>query len=164
MVIDKYFVEWRVFMKKMMLVILCTVLLIGITGCGKTMSDNAELNEVKGVSMTIKEGTLTKTSATIIISDTNKKGTYVYGESFRIDKKENGKWKEMKITGDGGFFNAIAYYVDENGKLEMKQNWYNMYGELKKGEYRLVKDTFLDSTIPITESDKLYFFVEFNID
>ena len=146
-------------------ILLCSILLIGTSGCGMkaTIKENAELNETEGVSMTIKKGTLTKTSATVIIHDINGKGTYIYGEAFRIDQKVNGVWKEVEKTKGNYAFNAMAYYVDNKGKLELKQNWSHIYGKLKKGEYRLVKDTFLTSDIPVTDNDKLYFSVEFII-
>lgn len=31
------------------------------------------------------------------------------------------------------------YLVDENGNLELNQNWQDIYGELANGEYKLVK-------------------------
>ena len=88
--------------------------------------------------MTIKKGTLTKTSAIVIITDINKQ-KYDYGTSFRIDVKENDSWEEVEKIGPA-HFTAIAYLVDENKKLELKQNWSHIYGKLSKGEYRIVKD------------------------
>lgn len=95
-------------------------------------------NEVEGVSITIKKGSLTKTGATIIITDINKE-KYDYGSSFRIDVKKNDSWVEVEKIGDA-YFNMIAYSVDESNKLELKQDWSYIYGELNKGKYRLVKD------------------------
>ena len=47
-------------------------------------------------------------------------------------------------------------YVDENNKLEIDIDWSKTYGELEKGEYRLVKSTEIEN--------KLYeFSVEFEI-
>ena len=39
----------------------------------------------------------------------------------------------------------------------------DIYGNLDKGEYRLVKYTFRNDNIPITKEDYLYFSVEFTI-
>ena len=125
--------------------------------CSINVKEDAELNEVKGVSMTIKLGTLTKTGATVIITDTNKH-KYDYGEEFRIDVKENNSWKELERA-DGVAFNAIAYLVNENNKLELKQNWDRLYGELSKGEYRLVKNVCISDFC----KDKKEFSVEFII-
>lgn len=119
--------------------------------------------EIDGISMSIKEGTLTNKSATIIIKDTNGKGKYVYGTSFRIDKKVDGKWIEPQTTDNICAFTSMAYYVDDNGYLEFNQDWNCMYSSLEKGTYRLVKYTLLESDTPITEEDHKYFSVEFNI-
>ena len=115
--------------------------------------------------MVIKEGTLTSTGATVIIRDSNEAGTYTYGDSFRIDKKENENWKEVKTKNDDYAFNAIGYIIDKNGELELECNWAYMYGSLEKGEYRLVKYAIPDSVNPITDEDKLlYLSAEFTIE
>ena len=106
--------------------------------CTIDVKEVPELNEVEGVSMSIKEGTLSKTDATIIITDINQK-KYDYGISFRIDIKKNDSWEEVERICDA-YFNMIAYSVDENNKLELKQDWSHIYGSLNKGQYRIVKD------------------------
>ena len=60
-------------------------------------------------------------------------------------------------------FNDMAYYVDENGKLELEQNWEYIYGKLNKGIYRIVKDVAFESDIPITPEDIYYIWTEFEI-
>ena len=54
---------------------------------------------------------------------------------------------------DNDFWNLVGYSVDENNKLKLEHNWEWLYGELKSGEYRLVK-----------EVNNKYFWVEFKID
>lgn len=154
-------------MKKVFFTILiCGTIILGITGCGKkaTIKDDVKLNEIDGISMKIKEGTLTNKGATIIIEDSNGKGKYVYGTSFRIEKKGKNNWINPKETSNNCDFTTMAYYVNEEGLLEFDQNWECMYGELEKGTYRLIKDTFLSSNKPVTEEDKKYFSVEFTIE
>ncbi|MDE6111516.1 MAG: hypothetical protein K2F65_06345 [Eubacterium sp.] len=150
-------------MKKSLLLILAGVLFIlGITGCS---ANKADVNETNGVSMVIKKGTLTNKSATIVIHDSNETGTYMYGESFRIDKKENENWNEAEIIYDDYAFNTIGYIIEKNGELELECDWEHIYGSLEKGEYRLVKDAIPDSVNPITDADKvLYLSVEFTIE
>jgi hypothetical protein len=106
--------------------------------CTINVKEVPDLNEVDGVTMIIKKGTLTKTGATVIIIDTNKHKHY-YGAEYRIDVKNNDSWKEVEKIGPA-HFTAIAYLVDKNNKLELKQEWSNIYGELSEGEYRIVKD------------------------
>lgn len=118
----------------------------------------AELNELEGVSMTIKDNTLTRIGATIVITDTSEKNN-IYGEEYRIDKKENGMWNELDVVVKGNYgFNSIGYYVNENNQLEMNINWQWLYGKLNNGEYRLVKST----SVPL-EDTRHYFSVEFII-
>jgi len=123
------------------------------------MEDVSELNEAKGVSMSIKESTLTKSGATIIIYDVSGK-EHVYGDEYRIDKKIDDTWKELDVIVKGNYgWNSIGYHVDKDNKLELNVNWKWLYGELEKGEYRLVKNTSA-----LREQKKYYFSVEFKID
>ena len=72
-------------MKKILLtVILLGTFLVGLTGCGKIenkfdigeKSDIVEVNPNNGISLSIKEGTLTNTGATIIITNNIPAKTY----------------------------------------------------------------------------------------
>lgn len=153
-------------MKKTILtILLCGVMMFGIAGCDSSEKVDKKFKptEINGISMTIKEGTLTEKGVTVIIKDTNGKGTYVYGTEFRIDKKENDNWVKPKETGNNCAFTQMAYYIDDDGFLEFEQDWECMYGKLGKGTYRLVKPTFLETDTPITEDEVKYFSVEFAI-
>ena len=116
------------------------------------IDNTIEENNLENISIAIKEGTLTKTGAVIIITDLNEI-TNTYNEFFRIDKKEQNKWIELTPIINNYGFNEIGYFVDKNNKLELEHNWKWLYGSLDKGKYRLVK-----------EVNNKYFFVEFKID
>lgn len=96
------------------------------------------------VDMTIKEGTLTKTSATVIIKE-RVDYDIVYGEPFWIEKYDNKAniYTKLPITGQCAFI-LPAYSVTPNKQLELTQDWSCMYGKLDKGMYRLVKDVLFD--------------------
>lgn len=112
-----------------------------------------ELNEIEGVSMVIKDGTLTRTGATIVITDISGRDN-AYGSEYRIDKNSRGEWKELDVVVEGEYgWNSIGYLVGEDGKLELKVNWEWLYGKLKNGEYRIVKSI-----------NNKYFSAEFRID
>lgn len=119
-------------------------------------SDN-EMNNIENVKIEIKEGTLSKTGATIIIEDTNKEH-YMYGLHFRIDKKEENSWKTL-LAKENVIFNDIGYNISENNILELNQDWSLLYGELSEGKYRLVKSVCTNEGC----SKKSYFSVEFEI-
>ena len=106
------------------------------------------MNQVDGVSIKIKEGTLTNTGATFIITDTTDKN-YSYGEPYRIDKKENGKWIEAPKVIEDAFFNEPAYQPDENNEIVREINWEWIYEKLKPGTYRFVTDAS-DEEISVT--------------
>lgn len=112
-------------------------------------------NELDKIEMTIEEGSLTNTSATVIIKDLSGYNT-IYGSSFTIEKYVNGIWVEAEKTGENYAFNSMAYHVDINNILRMEHNWSHMYKPLKKGKYRLVKD--------IITTQNTYISVEFTID
>lgn len=112
-------------------------------------------NKYSKISLSIKKNTLTKTGATIIISDISEQEN-TYAEWFRIDKKTNGFWEELKHIDDNYEFNDIGLIVGENHQLEMSTDWSKLYGELKTGEYRLVKDLY--------DNEHIYLSVEFTIE
>ncbi len=147
-------------MKKILLTLLTVIICIALVGCGKRNDeekDAVEKQPLENVSMVIKEGTLSRTEATVIITDTNET-PYEYGMPFRIERKENVKWKELKASENAGF-NLPSYHVDENNQLELRQNWDYIYGTLEDGVYRLVKDVCVSYGC----REKKEFFVEFAI-
>ena len=81
-----------------------------------------KIENIDGINMNIKEGTLTNTSATIIITDTTNNDN-VYGTYYRIDKYENNKWRELDIVYKGNYgWTEIGYLVNKDNKLEMNIN------------------------------------------
>ena len=112
------------------------------------------------VSMYIKEGTLTKTSATVVIEE-NEDYDISYGEPFTLEKYNysNNTWEEMKIICDNCGFILPAYYATPSKPLVLKHDWSIIYGELTKGLYRIVK-TASFSTIP----DEYKIWTEFEIE
>lgn len=100
-----------------------------------------KINDLDGVSMTIKEGTLTKSGATIVITDVSSRDN-IYGEEYRIDKLVDGEWIQLDVIFEGNYaWTSIGYTVGEDNKLELDVNWEWLYGKLEPGEYRVVKDT-----------------------
>ncbi len=115
-----------------------------------------KMDSLDDISMVIKEGTLTKTGMSIIITDmTESRNTYGGSCEYRIDKKANNKWKELKKINNLPSY-LQTFYVDENNKLEMDIDWNETYGKLDEGYYRLVKNTKI-------ENKSYEFTVEFEI-
>ena len=124
--------------------------------------NSVELNELENVKMYIVDGTLTKTSAKIRITDYSHK--YSYGADYYIEKKNNNDWKKLELN-DKMIVNSIAYGPDINGILEFNINWKRHYGELSKGRYRIIKTAFTPNDSCTEKYCKEYLIsVEFDID
>lgn len=101
--------------------------------------------------MEIKDGTLSSTGATVIITDNNEK-PYNYNSWYRIDKNINGQWKELEPIDKDYILDELALYQN----FEFEIDWFDLYGTLEKGKYRLLKSVF-------DNSEDKYFWVEFSI-
>ena len=116
------------------------------------IKDNNEYT-LKNVTMNIKENTLTKSGATIIITDNNKV-KYTYEEYYKLEKRIDHIWYELKLSGDV-LFNEMGYLVDDNNELEMNIDWSKSYGNLTSGKYRIIKRIY--------DGEYKYFSVEFDL-
>ena len=103
--------------------------------------------------MNIKENTLTNSGATIIITDNNKV-KYTYEEYYKLEKRIDHIWYELKPSGDV-LFNEMGYLVDDNNELEMNIDWSKTYGNLTSGKYRIIKRIY--------DGEYKYFSVEFDL-
>ena len=130
------------------------------------LDNGSELNELEHVRMDIVDGTLTKTSAKIKITDFSG-NKYTYGDPYRIDVYKNGKWEELEeyCPTKNCAWNAIAYGPDKYGHLMLDLDWSYLYGELTPGRYRIVKDALRnDEKCSEKQCNKYYFSVVFDID
>jgi transcriptional regulator with XRE-family HTH domain len=124
--------------------------------------ENKDLNDV--INMYIKENTLTNTGATIILEN-NTEFDFLFGKDYKIEKlNSNNGWNDMPIVCDNCAFNDIGYILTSKSTREIKMNWKDMYGELPKGEYRIVKEASFISNAPILENDIYNILAEFYID
>lgn len=131
-----------------------------------TNTNNLKSTDINNVIMTIKEGTLTKTSATVIITDTNETPYSAYGVDYIIEKKKNNSWVELKPLSsfsEDSSYNENAVIMGENKVLEMSLDWSKRYGTLDNGKYRIVKNQQRteEKTKKIIYD---YFYVEFDIE
>lgn len=103
-------------------------------------------NPLENIKMEIKEQTLTNSGATVIITDENSP-TYVYGNYFRIEKKQNDQWNILPPITKEYAFTEEGILVGKEGKLELEIKWEPLYGKLAKGEYRIVKQVSQNQSI-----------------
>ncbi len=139
-------------MKKTILTILiCEILILGITGCGNAKNefktgDKSDIQISQGdksniqispkdISLSIKDGTLKNTGATLILKN-NSDIDVQYGNPYSIEIKEDGEWHKIDVE---LYFNLPAYILKSNTSEELKLNWENSYGKLATGTYRIIK-------------------------
>lgn len=122
----------------LMLTVICFILYLIMNKQDEGYAVEQELYS-GNATMIIKEGTLTKAGTTVIIKNESE-SPIGYGEWYRIDKQVNGEWIGIKSKNEDYVFNAIGYELEGNKESEEKIDWTDLYGKLKKGKYRLVKD------------------------
>lgn len=145
---------------KKILIILSLILALVITGCTNTKKNIPKKEETKqeeikiyegdttnDITMTIKEGTLTNSSATLIIKELKKKD-YIYSGAIAIYKNDGNNWVLMPSS-EAVNIRTIAYHTDKNGILELGVAFFQ---ELEPGEYKLAKSASL------LDDDKKYNF------
>ncbi len=130
-------------MKKTILtILLCGVMVLGMTGWGKQKNefDIGNKSDIKisqnDVIMTIKEGTLTNKSATLVLTNNSDKN-FQYGNTYEIEIKKDGEWHKINVELN---FDIPAFPLSSKESKEIELNWENGYGKLAKGTYRIIKD------------------------
>ena len=127
--------------KKLLIIFLCGVMALGVTGCGKQKNelDIGDKSDIKvsqnDVIMTIKEGTLTNKSATLVLTN-NSDNNFQYGNPYEIEIKKDGEWHKIN---DELYFNLLLFQLSAKESKEIELDWENEYGKLAKGTYRIIK-------------------------
>lgn len=129
-------------MKKILTILLCGIMVLGMAGCGKVKNkfDIGNKSNIKisqnDVIMTIKEGTLTNKSATLVLTNNSDKN-FQYGDPYEIEIKKDGEWHKINIE---LYFNMPAFQLSAKESKEIELDWENGYGKLANGTYRIIKE------------------------
>ena len=141
------------------------VILFLTAGCNKNV-DNKEYKignesniqiEDKGVSLLLKENTLTNEGMSLVIKN-NSNNSITYGEGYEIEKYIDGKWHKINVELN---FNLIGYILNKNEDKEMNINWKHGYGPLSTGKYRIIKKITLENN---EEKESFYISLEFTLE
>lgn len=148
-------------MKKLLVILLGSILLLGVTGCSNKngFSVGEESNVVvedKYVSFEIDKDTLNESGATVVFRN-NSEYTVSYGTPYELEIKKDGKWHEINVE---LFFNMPLMSLNSGESTNLEFNWAESYGELAKGEYRIIKKITVE--IP-NQLDSFYVSSEFTI-
>jgi hypothetical protein len=148
--------------------------LILLSGCGSYSNSKSNeatdweptiyetVNNIDGVTMVVKEGTVSPTGLTVTFENNSDKQC-TYGDYFLLEKKIKGRWYQVPVALDGNYgFNDIGYDLASSDVREWTVVWDWLYGSLDIGEYRIVKD-ILDFR-KAGDYDKYYLTAEFTVD
>ncbi len=151
-------------MKKTILtILLCGVLVLGMTGCKKQKNefDIGNKSDIKisqnDVIMTIKEGTLTNKSATLVLTNNSDKN-FQYGNPYEIEINKDGEWHKINVE---LYFTLPIFELSAKESKEIELDWENSYGKLAKGTYRIIKE--IDYEYEEEKYENFNVAVEFNI-
>lgn len=123
-------------------------------------SEFAIVNNLKGVAMTVIEGSITNNGLTVSFENNSGKQC-IYGDYFCLEKKLNGKWYQVPVAIENYGFHSIGYNLASGEESKREVDWKWLYGTLDAGEYRIIKDIldFRDTG----DYDKYYLAAEFTI-
>ena len=133
-------------MKKILLCFITIVMLFAVTSCGvKNDFDigkvsNIKINNNNNVTLSIKDNTLKKTGATLILENDSDKLLH-YDEYYKMEIKKDKKWHKINVE---LCFNDPLWEVKENSKKEIELNWEQGYGKLASGDYRIIKEVYFE--------------------
>jgi hypothetical protein len=160
-------------MKRYFCLLFCMAMsLILLSGCGSSSNSPKgtdweptiyeTVNNLNGVTMSVKQGTVSSTGLTVIF-DNNSDKQCIYGEYFLLEKKIEGRWYQVPVALDGNYgFNDIGIDLAPSDVRGWTVDWGWLYGSLATGDYRIVKD-ILDFR-KAGDYDKYYLTAEFTID
>lgn len=150
-------------MKEILLtILLCTIITIGITGCGNTKNefDVGHKSDIQisqnNISLSIKKESLKKTGVTLVLKNYSDK-ILKYDEIYEMEIKQDNEW--YKINAELKF-NAPLWEVEQNESKELELKWEHGYGKLAKGKYRIIKEVYFENEL----DKKFYISAEFVIE
>lgn len=110
--------------------------------------------------MSVEEDSVTASGASFRISNHSSQ-ELTYGDDFKLQRKENEKWKDVPYIIDNGAFNDIAYWIKAGDNKTIEVNWEWLYGKLEKGSYLFIKE--ISGVLEGEEAVKIPLGAEFRI-
>ena len=138
-------------MKKIVLGILIGLTSVFLlTGCtneiDKLITTESDVKiENSNVTLKVIEETLTNKGATFVLEN-NRKDIIDYTLAYEIEAKRENKWYKLGIINE---FIEEIYEVDAKSTDQIIVDWEKTYLKLPKGEYRLVKEISVPSTLEL---------------
>lgn len=114
-------------------------------------SDIESNRSPENVTIDVISDSVTREKANILITDNNIQ-KYSYGDSFRLQKKENNEWKEIEPVNPLNFI-SIAHNINDLNQLTLEINYEKYYGVLEDGIYRIVKSVYDNGYIDLFSNE-----------
>ena len=146
--------------RTMALLLLTSVLVIALTGCKNTVAMNkspysADIQDNR-VSMTVKETDIKASTDLITLVIKNALGVDIYfGHEPHLEKLIDDQWYVVPLNDKAGWTEEEVV-LEGRGMIEEKF-YLTFYDDLSKGEYRVIKNIYMD------DGSKIMASVEFNI-
>ncbi len=138
-------------MKKIVLGILIGLTSVFLlTGCtneiDKLITTESDVKiENSNVTLKVREETLTNKGATFVLEN-NRRDIIDYTLAYEIEAKRDNKWYKLGIIAE---FVEEIYEVDAKSTDQIIVDWEKTYLKLPKGEYRLIKEISVPSTLEL---------------
>ena len=118
-------------------------------------------NNLDGVSMTVKDATDSKLT---VIFDNQLRKEFIFGEWMEIEQydEKNCEWISLDEICEYAAFNEIGFILQAAGETEQEVKFDWLYGKLKPGKYRIIKEV-IDSGEP-GDLDKYWLLAEFTVE
>lgn len=126
--------------KKIFIILFCIGTILSIHRCSNNrIGEKSDIQVLQGdVTLTIKDGTLTKTGVTVIVNNHSDK-KIMYGDNFELEIKKHGEWHKIDSY-TTRWFNPYAVILDVGESREIEHGWTYSYRKLRRGRYRIIKD------------------------
>lgn len=147
-------------MKKIAALICVWLCLLVVGGCSP-FTGIPKTDDEWGIVLVAKD--VTPTGMTIVCAQRGVEldGDLLSGEYYRLEMPKDDTWVRVRGKGVGGW-TAAGWIIRENGVIEWKQSWENMYGALEPGQYRIVKEiSYIHAPGDYEEKE---YFAEFTIE
>ncbi len=123
-------------------ILISSILFLGVVGCESRKNEfdignksNIKISQNNDVILSIKDGTLTNTGATLVLTNNSDKN-FQYGNPYEIEIKKDGEWHKIKVK---LYFTLPAFHLNSKEIKEIELNWDYEYGKLSAGSYRIIK-------------------------
>ncbi len=103
------------------------------------VTNNNRVTNSNSVTMEIKEDLFSPIGATLVFqNDSNKQ--MMFNEAYILETKVDNIWYEIPVLVDKSFSRKGGYELALGQSKEFEVDWQDLYGELKPGAYRIIKD------------------------